>query len=95
MGIRQLQRQPRDGLVFKAANHAAMAVNLPHHNGNPRHLLEADREVHDRAHGDVTVHSEEHAVGGDVWRLCRTSSALRLQLHGQMQGKPGALCISA
>ena len=81
---------PATALVFKAANHAAVAVNLHITTGTHDISWKQDREVHDRAHGDVTVHREEDAVGGDVLRLCRTSSALRLQLHGQMQGKPGS-----
>src|ERR1039458_8960309 len=73
--------------VFKAAHHAAVAINL--HITTRTHDLsgQKDREVHDRAHGYVAIDCEEHAVGGNVLRLCGVSSALRLQLDGQMQRK--------
>ena len=46
-----------------------------------------NREVHHRAHRDVAVHREEHAVGGDVLRLRRIRAALRLHSTRQMQRK--------
>src|ERR1700734_3605997 len=74
--------------VFKAANHTSVAVDL--HITTRTHYISGkqDREVHDRAHGNVAIDREEHTVGGDILRLRRTRSALRLQLHRQMQGKP-------
>src|SRR5271170_7913461 len=75
-------------LVFKAANHTAMAINLHVATGTHYISRQEDREVHDRAHRYVAINREEHAVGGDVLRLRRAGSPLRLQLHGQMQRKP-------
>src|SRR5271165_2050781 len=78
---------PATASVFKAAHHAAVAVNLHIATGTHNLSGKQDREVHDRAHGYVAINREEHAVGGNVLRLRRASSALRLQLYGQMQRK--------
>ena len=75
-------------LVFKATNHTAMAVDL--HITSRTHDIsrKQNRELHQRPHGNVAIHREQHAVGGDVLRLGGTGSALRLHFHGQMQRKP-------
>ncbi len=62
-------------LVFKAANHTAVAVDLHIATGTHNFSRKQDREVHHRTHWDVTVHREEHSVGGNVLRLRGTRPA--------------------
>jgi hypothetical protein len=49
--------------VLKAANNAAVAVDL--YIGTRTHDIarKQDGEVHERTHGDVSIHGEENAVG--------------------------------
>ena len=75
-------------LVFKAANHAAMAIDLYIAPGTYDLSGKQNREVHHRTHGDVAIHREQHAIGGDILRLRGTRPARRIYLHGQMQRKP-------
>ena len=62
-------------LVFKAANHAAVAVNLHIATRTYNFTWKQNREVHHRTYGDVAIHREEHAIGGDILRLRGTSPA--------------------
>lgn len=79
---------PATPLVFKTANHAAVAINLyitaRTYNFSRKH----DGEIHRGAHGYVTIYREEHAVGGNVSSLRGTTSALRHDFDRQMQRKP-------
>src|ERR1017187_10575963 len=73
--------------VLKAADYAAMTVNLYVGRGAHNISRKQDGEVHHRTHGNVAIHSEEHAIGGDVLGFRQTCAALRFQFHGQMQRK--------
>jgi hypothetical protein len=74
-------------LVFKAADHAAMAVNLDIATRTHDIARKQNRKVYGGAYWNVFIHREEHAVGGNVLRFRRAGMALRLQLHRQMQRK--------
>jgi len=74
-------------LVFKTADHTAMAVNLDVATRAHNIARKQNREVDDGADRNVSIHREEHAVGGNVLRFRRAGLALRLQLHRQMQRK--------
>src|SRR5271157_723770 len=74
--------------ILEAAHHPAAAVNLhvpprAHYFGRQHNC-----EVHHRAHGHVIVHRQQHAVGRDVFCLCRVRPARRLDRCRQMQRKP-------
>jgi hypothetical protein len=73
--------------VLKAADNAAMAIDLYIVTGSNYIAGKQNGEVHQRSNWNVTVHGEEHAIGGYILRLRRTRTALRFQLHRQMQGK--------
>src|ERR1700740_2227649 len=74
-------------LIFKAANHAALVINL--HIATRTHNIsrKKDRELHQRTNGNIAIHGEEHAVGRDVLRLGGTGSVLRTNGYRQMQRK--------
>src|SRR5260370_38455279 len=75
-------------LIFEAADHAAVAVNL--HIAPRTHNVSRKQngELHQRTHGDVVIHREEPAAGGNVCRLPGTISALRSAGNGHGQRKP-------
>jgi len=75
-------------LIFEAADHAAVAVNLYIATGANNVSRKQNREIHQRTHGNVAIHREEHTVGRDIVRLRCASPALRPYGHGQVQGKP-------
>src|SRR5258706_13900008 len=74
-------------LIFEAANHAAMAVNLYVATRTHNVSRKQNGEVHQRTDGYIAIHREEHAVGGDVLRLRGASSALRPHGNRQMHRK--------
>ncbi len=74
-------------VILKAANYAAVAVNLNIRAGTYDMAGKEDGEIDHRTHGDIAIHGEEDTVGGDVLRFRRVVAALRFQFHGKMQRK--------
>src|SRR5205807_8474942 len=75
-------------LIFEPADHPAVAVNLYIATRTHNVSRKQNSELHQRTHGDVAIHSEEHAVRGNVCRLRGTISALRSDRNRQVQGEP-------
>jgi hypothetical protein len=74
-------------LVFKAADDTAVAINLDIATRTYNVSGKKYGEIDQRTDGNIAIHGEEHAVGGDVLRFCSTSSGLRLDLNWKVQGK--------
>jgi len=68
--------------ILKAANYAAVAVNLNITTRTHNIAGKQDREIDDRTNGDVAIHGEEDTVGRDVLSFRQTVAALRFQFHG-------------
>src|SRR6266852_1385978 len=75
-------------LIFEAADHTAVAVNLYIAPRTHNVSRKQNGELHQRTYGNVAIHGEEHAVRGNVCRLRGTISALRSDSNGQVQGEP-------
>ena len=73
--------------VFKAAHHAAVAINLNIATGADNIARKQDGEIHQRTHRNIAIHCEENAVGGDILRFRGTGAACRFQFDRQMQRK--------
>src|SRR5579871_2661272 len=71
--------------VLEAAHHAAMTIDLHVVAGTDHVAGKQNRELHQGTDWNVAIHGEQHAVGRNIFRLCRVGACLRLDLNGQMQ----------
>src|SRR5215813_12601575 len=73
--------------IFKTAHNASATVDLYISYEADHFTGQQNREVDQRANGNVGVHREEHAISGDVLGLRVVSSSLPLHRNWQMNGK--------
>src|SRR5579872_303506 len=74
-------------VIFKAADHAAVAIDL-HIAARADHFTgKENRKVDARTDGDVAIHGEQNAVGGNVLSLRLIAATVGFEFHWQMQRK--------
>lgn len=78
---------PATALIFEAADDATVAINVDIATGTYNVSGKKYGEIDQRTDGNIAIHGEEHAVGGDVLCFRNASSGLRLDLNRKVQGK--------